>query len=425
MSEATRSENLGTSAGDHRLVTRVVIRNYRSIAHCDVRLGSLTFLVGPNGSGKGNLLDAFGFVSESLRNSIEAALDRRGGFYGVCRSDGTETGEFGITLECNIGHLTAHYSFTVGLVEHRAEISSETCRVLERELSSNMHFYHLEHGKVISSNIKHPTVACRDQLFLSIVSAMDQFRPVYDALSGVKIYRIDPKSMRMPSRLDAARILERDGANIARVICELENKMPYAKDLIDRYMRIISPGTHRVDYITAPTDSKSLSLQFSEAFANSSHRILNARQVSSGTLMCLGLLTALLQNSERGGSSTPFIGIEGAGDGLHQRALAAVLECVKCTSEFSQVIVSTHSTDLLDDKEILAESILAVAKTFQGTEVGPVSKGAQSAIRDRLFTAGELLRSNALHLHSEVNPSIDEPLDSITRREGSTSRSCK
>lgn len=52
---------------DRRLVTRVVLRNYKSIAVCDVSPAQLTFLVGPNGSGKGNFLDALRFVSDSLQ----------------------------------------------------------------------------------------------------------------------------------------------------------------------------------------------------------------------------------------------------------------------------------------------------------------------------------------------------------------------
>lgn len=42
------------SSNDARpvLVTRVRLRNYRSIAGCDVLLEPFTILVGPNGSGK-------------------------------------------------------------------------------------------------------------------------------------------------------------------------------------------------------------------------------------------------------------------------------------------------------------------------------------------------------------------------------------
>jgi AAA15 family ATPase/GTPase len=37
-------------------ISRVRLKNFKSIAECDVRLGPLTMLVGPNGSGKSNFL---------------------------------------------------------------------------------------------------------------------------------------------------------------------------------------------------------------------------------------------------------------------------------------------------------------------------------------------------------------------------------
>jgi AAA15 family ATPase/GTPase len=43
---------------DPTFPTRVKVKNYKSIAACDVALGPLTFLVGPNGAGKSNFLDA-------------------------------------------------------------------------------------------------------------------------------------------------------------------------------------------------------------------------------------------------------------------------------------------------------------------------------------------------------------------------------
>ena len=63
-------------------LTRIVLRNYKSIGNCDVRLGSLTFLVGANGSGKSNFLDALHFVKDKesfIRKSLDS-LKQRGSF---------------------------------------------------------------------------------------------------------------------------------------------------------------------------------------------------------------------------------------------------------------------------------------------------------------------------------------------------------
>ena len=70
---------------DRRLLTRVVLRNYKSIAACDVSPAQLTFLVGPNGSGKSNFLDALRFVADAVRFSLDHALRDRGGIGEVRR----------------------------------------------------------------------------------------------------------------------------------------------------------------------------------------------------------------------------------------------------------------------------------------------------------------------------------------------------
>jgi predicted ATPase len=64
---------------DQFSLTRVRLRNYRSIAEADVPLGKLLLLVGPNGSGKSNFLDALRLTSESLQSSFDQALRTRGG----------------------------------------------------------------------------------------------------------------------------------------------------------------------------------------------------------------------------------------------------------------------------------------------------------------------------------------------------------
>ncbi len=51
------------------MLKRVRIRNYKSIAHCDVELGPFTLIVGRNGAGKSNFLDALRLVSEGLNGS--------------------------------------------------------------------------------------------------------------------------------------------------------------------------------------------------------------------------------------------------------------------------------------------------------------------------------------------------------------------
>lgn len=52
----------------HSRITRVILNHYKSIAHCDVALGPLTFLVGPNGAGKSNFIDGMRFCPDAYRS---------------------------------------------------------------------------------------------------------------------------------------------------------------------------------------------------------------------------------------------------------------------------------------------------------------------------------------------------------------------
>jgi hypothetical protein len=87
---------------------------------------------------------------------------------------------------------------------------------------------------------------------------------------------------------------------------------------------------------------------------------------------------------------------------LHPGAAGVLRDGLKAASRHTQILVTSHSPDLLDDKTISDENILAVTYRNGQTIVGPVDEAGRSAIRDKLFTAGELLRL------SQLTPDIAE-----------------
>jgi hypothetical protein len=81
---------------------------------------------------------------------------------------------------------------------------------------------------------------------------------------------------------------------------------------------------------------------------------------------------------------------------LHPGAAGVLRDGLKASARHTQVLVTSHSPDLLDDKSISDENILAVTNRNGDTLIGPVDAAGRSAIQDNLFTAGELLRLNQL-----------------------------
>src|SRR3954467_14517756 len=110
-------------------LTRVVLRNYKSIGSCDVRLHPLTYLIGANGSGKSNFLDALHLVRDALNGSLDNAMNERGGLSEIRRRSSGHPTHVGVRLEFDISNgESGHYAFNIGALKDRGyEVQSEEC----------------------------------------------------------------------------------------------------------------------------------------------------------------------------------------------------------------------------------------------------------------------------------------------------------
>jgi predicted ATPase len=120
-----------------------------------------------------------------------------------------------------------------------------------------------------------------------------------------------------------------------------------------------------------------------------------AQSMSDGTLRALGVLTAAFQQSAVG-IDPAVVGIEEPEAAVHPAAAAVLREALAEASESRQLLVTTHSPDLLDDPDLDPLAILAVDSQHGATRVARPDRAGLSALRDRLYTAGELLRLGQL-----------------------------
>jgi predicted ATPase len=118
--------------------------------------------------------------------------------------------------------------------------------------------------------------------------------------------------------------------------------------------------------------------------------------MSDGTLRSLGVLTALYQSVGRKGGPTPLIAIEEPEATVHPGAAAIIMDALLEASRTEQVIMTTHSPDLLDHEDLDSASILAVRNIDGETILAPIDQASVTSIQDDLFTPGELLRSGQL-----------------------------
>jgi predicted ATPase len=90
------------------------------------------------------------------------------------------------------------------------------------------------------------------------------------------------------------------------------------------------------------------------------------------------------------------VGIEEPEAALHPAAAGLLLDALRDASSTRQILVTTHSPDLLDSSSITPNELLAVRSSNGDTDIGPVDHAGQEALKRALYTPGELLRIDQL-----------------------------
>jgi predicted ATPase len=372
-------------------VHSVQIQNYRSIANCDVkRLGPLTLLVGPNGSGKSNFLDALRFMADALRLTLEHAVRDRGGIDQVRRRSGGHPRHFGLPG----AGTTASYAFRVGARANGGYVvQREECRVYTPPPTGERTAYFVvENGALREGTIEGPRQIEPDRLYLTLASALPDFRPVYDGLSRLGFYNLNPEIIRDLQDPDPGEILARDGRNIASVVRRLREESPESLDRVVEYLRAIVPGVHTVQ-AKSVLSKETLEFDHYVSGARNPWHFM-ASSMSDGTLRALGVLVAVFQGAGRGGMrlQIPLAGIEEPEVAIHPGAAVKLMDALLEARHRIQILATTHSPELLDHPDVDADQILVVDIQDGATVIGPVGRVTREAVRDRLYTVGELLR---------------------------------
>ena len=370
-------------------IARVVIANYKSMADVDVTLAPLTLFVGPNGVGKSNFIDALAFVKDSLADSMELAFKNRGGVQAVRRKSGRRPTHFSIGLTLDLGEgRGVEYSFRIVPQKPDGfEVARESC-VLTSSMGRRVEF------EVVKGRFTKEIPGIRAQvapgrLALFAASATEEFRPVYDFLVSMQFYSILPQKLRELQKADSGEFLLRDGGNAAAVLKRLQNAG--SKDVYERICRLLSriaPGVEDVEYRSF---GQKETLRFKQNVGHKTPVTFDALSMSDGTLRVLGLLLAIYQPGD-----TRVVGIEEPEATVHPAAAELVLQVLLDASHERQVLLTTHSPDILDSKELSDEQFRAVTMAEGSTIIAPLTQANRKAIRERLYTPGELLRAGEL-----------------------------
>ena len=384
----------------------IALTGFRSFASEQIVLDNPTFLVGQNGAGKSNLADAFSFIAEAMAWPMLTVLDRRGGFRSV-----THQGELaqrpqeglGIAVEMrNVGVLDKA-RVTYGFVlqprgDDGFRVQSEVCRITNED--GSVRGFNREEARFVCDpqvDLREPVVERgkrvfksaleHDALALPLVAGYYPFKEVYSLLKGLHVYKIDPLVLRDPRIPDEGRRLLANGANAASVLKQLGRQFPEELPNVRDLLAAIVPGM--ID-VKPKAYGNRLSLEFTQQW-KSNVAMFDAANVSDGTLRAVALIVAVFQMP-----TPPVVVIEEPELTMHPGALGAILDLLGHASRRMQVVVTTHSPDILDARWIEERHLRLLEWEDGKTRVSRLSEASRELLGEGVMCAGELLRSNAL-----------------------------
>ena len=379
---------------------RVRIAGYKSIAFCDVTLEPLTILVGRNASGKSNFLDALAFLRDIVKFGVSEAVNRHGGTEAIrCKTQ--EDRAVILELECqypiagDADLWLATYRIDVELPATRpAKIRREELRISQGEWWVG---YTNEAGRVTcgaaADQPQQRTWKVKERPFLD--SYHDTPVPEFvECLEAITTYNFNPEAIRLPRKPTPGGFLERAGGNLASVI---ESVREIDESTVQRVGAYLSAVVREVERFEVARYGEYETVRFHlDGASPSRSREFDASSMSDGTLRVLACLMAAYQIHLPSGPS--LVGIEEPETSLHPAAIRALVDALDEATLRTQLLLTTHSAEMLDNPTIRPENVRVVQMIDGQTMIGPVDEASVEIVREKLDTLGGLERQNQLEL---------------------------
>ncbi len=414
---------------------RVRIRGYKSIAFCDVRLQPLTILVGRNAAGKSNFLDALAFLRDVMKVGVDEAVKSRprGGWSSlVCRS--TEAPKVEIEIETaftcgrpfqRIGDdnglsttlppepgplpdltgvtFTATYGLEFSAGPHSAPlISKESLEILD-ETNRRCGGFKIQNGSLqwlrsessTSDLMVKLSAFVRPDFPLLAVIGTQPFVDLGEGLRWMAFYNFVPDAMRPMPTPTAGQLLDKHGRNLASVIEGLKELEPESVQRVRDYLTIIA---QEIEDFEVARLGEYETVRFRLRGEAGQRRLeFDAASMSDGTLRALAALMAAFQVVLPHGYPS-VVGIEEPETALHPAAMRALVDALDDATQRTQVLLTTHSADLLSGRDVRPGQVLVVRNRGGQTRITPVDPASREIIQKELYSLAELQRMDKLDL---------------------------
>lgn len=348
------------------LITNLRLKNWRNFTQVNVDLQKRQFIVGPNASGKSNLLDAFRFLRDIAKpqgGGLRQAVGKRGGIAKLrCLSARSDPEiKIGVSLSETENDARPKWRYEIGIKQEpggkrKPQVSCEKAWNADGGLVLNRPNDDDKADKVRLS-----------QTYLEQVNNNFAFRDIQEYFEKISYMHLVPQLLRHADEIQG-RVVEDDPFGQGF----LENMAKATQGTRDRRLRVISEviqaAVPRMDGINFERDLVSgrphITARYSQWRPNAARQAED--QLSDGTLRLVALVWSLLEGESMLLLEEPELSLH---TGIVERLAPLFYKAQRTTKKSRQILISTHSADLLSDEGIDGEETLVLNPTNEATEV--------------------------------------------------------
>ncbi|MBX3081348.1 MAG: AAA family ATPase [Anaerolineae bacterium] len=335
--------------------TQVELKNWRNFKHVNVALQGRAFLVGPNASGKSNFLDVFRFLHDlvAVGGGFQQAVQKRGGVSKLRCMSARESSDITLHVQMidNDTQEVWDYQLTFNQDrQRRPQISAELVKHNDRIVLNRPD----ENDKNDPERLT--------QTYVEQVNANRSFRDVFTFFQAVRYLHIVPQLVREPER-SVNRSDDPFGGDFLEQMATA--KIPTQQARLRKIKDALKIAIPQLIDLRLEKDERGIPhLQAKYQHWRPQGIWLNEDQFSDGTLRLMGLLWSILDGTG------PLL-LEEPELSLHPSIIRRLPQIFASTyNKFQrQILMSSHSNDLLRDEGIGFDEVLVFRPTQEGTEV--------------------------------------------------------
>jgi predicted ATPase len=341
------------------LISHLKLQNWRNFRDVDVALGLRVFIAGPNAAGKSNLLDAFEFLRDIARagGGLQRAVTDRGSLSKLRCLAARRYSNVEIQVGLKDPATSAEWTYGI-VIKQEARGRRQPLLVSERVTKNNQVLLERPDKKDQAD----PELLT--QTHLEQISANNGFREIQRFFESISYLHLVPQLLRRPDAFSGPGIQGDPYGRgfLERVAKTTESTRKARLRHIQTALRSAVPQLDKLTDVKDETGVTHLEAVYKHWRPQGAKQ--REDQFSDGTLRLVGLFWSLLEGDSLLLLEEPELSLNA---GIVRR-LAGLMYRIQRQKK-RQIILSTHSPDLLSDHGIGGEEVLLLTPSEEGTNV--------------------------------------------------------